>query len=170
MSSSKEKFIAKVPRPNFSDGIDMLKDFSQEVQRHLIAIRNMLLVLETMPSDKEAIGEVYKTFHTIRGMSNFLMLDDIFVLTGEVEKLMDLARKDIVILDTPDIELVTNAVQSLQKLLELLDEQIHNEGMLQSPYHDIAPLVASLEEITRKKFKIAHQPKTTIGDIPTIQF
>ena len=73
----KQEFKSQIPQLDLSEGPDMLTDFSREAQRQLISSRNSLLVLESVSTDKEAIENIFKTFHTIKGLADFLQLQDI---------------------------------------------------------------------------------------------
>lgn len=150
-------FAAQIPILDLSEGTEMLNDFSREAQRHLISARNSLLVLESVPTDKESIENVFKTFHTIKGLADFLKLHDIFWLTGKIEMMLDLVRKDILSCESDTIQLINEAVKSLQKLLELLDEQIANDGKLRSPYLDVGPLVKNIQDVLDRK---SHETST----------
>ena len=170
MVSKNKKFTPTIPQVNLEESSDMLTDFSGEAQRHLISARNSLLVLETMPSDKEAIENVFKTFHTIKGLADFLHLKDIFVLTEATESLVDLARKNFIEFEGKAFQLVTQSIEQLQKLLELLDEQISNKGQLRSEYPDIGGLIASIHGVTSKKPSTIKTNIEKSSAIPTIQF
>ena len=79
--SEEFQFKSQMPVLDLSEGSEMLTDFSRESQRHLISARNSLLVVETVSTDKEAIENIFKTFHTIAGLSDFLQLHDIYHLS-----------------------------------------------------------------------------------------
>ncbi len=163
-------FAAQIPILDLSEGTEMLNDFSREAQRHLISARNSLLVLESVPTDKESIENVFKTFHTIKGLADFLKLHDIFWLTGKIEMMLDMVRKDLLECESQTVHQITEAVKSLQKLLELLDEQIAHDGKLKSPYLDVGPLIKSIQAVLDSKHGAALVVKTAIRIVPKINF
>lgn len=169
MDINPEKFIARVPEIDFADGTEMLTDFSREAQRHLISARNSLLVLETIPTDKEAIDNIFKTFHTIKGLADFLQLHDICYLTNEAELMMDLVRKNVLTMEPHLNGLAVDVMDSLQKLLELLDEQIANGGKAKDPYFDVSEVIRMIKNITAQK-TMAPAAKTSTKSIPMINF
>lgn len=136
----------------------------------MISARNSLLVLESVLTDKESIENVFKTFHTIKGLADFLKLHDIFWLTGKVEMLLDLIRKEILLCEPQTVHLISDAVKSLQKLLELLDEQIACDGKLSSPYLDISSLIKSIQEMLDSKEGAVPTLRTNIRILPKINF
>jgi len=168
MHSAQPKFTPTIPKLNLLEDRDMLTDFSREAQRHLISARNSLLVLETVATDKEALENIFKTFHTIKGLSDFLTLDDIYTLAQESENLMDLLRKDTLHFEGETAHLITKAINTLQRLLELLDEQIENGGELKSKYLDIGKLIESLKKITTRQTEPRAKISKTANSMPTI--
>lgn len=163
-------FAAQIPILDLSEGTEMLNDFSREAQRHLISARNSLLVLESVPTDKESIENVFKTFHTIKGLADFLKLHDIFWLTGKVEVMLDLIRKEALICEPQTVHLIEDTVKSLQRLLELLDEQIAQDGKLKSPYLDVGPLIKTTQELIDRKDAAASVQRANIRILPKINF
>ncbi len=163
-------FAAQLPVLDLSEGTEMLNDFSREAQRHLISARNSLLVLESVPTDKESIENVFKTFHTIKGLADFLKLHDIFWLTGKVEMMLDLIRKDFLDCEPQTVHLLSDTVKSLQKLLELLDEQIAHDGKLKSPYLDVGPLIKMIQSMLDTKEGATPAARTTVRILPKINF
>jgi signal transduction histidine kinase len=163
-------FAAQIPILDLSEGTEMLNDFSREAQRHLISARNSLLVLESVPTDKESIENVFKTFHTIKGLADFLKLHDIFWLTGKVEMMLDLIRKEALICEPQTVHLIEDTVKSLQKLLELLDEQIAHDGKLKSPYLDVGPLIKTTQEMIDRKDATASVQRANVRILPKINF
>ena len=71
---------------------DVLEEFYQEADEHLVSIEAALLDLEQDPEDPEAIRSMFRSFHTIKGVAGFLDLTPIRVLAHEIETLMDLMR------------------------------------------------------------------------------
>lgn len=170
MTESHKKFTARIPELDLSEGPDMLTDFSREAQRHLIAARNALLILETVPTDKDAIEDIFKTFHTIKGLAQFLQLLDIYAITSAAESLMDQSRKDVIHLGPDLIPVVVEAIAVLQKLLELLDEQLANDGKLKSEYYDAGTLVETIRNITEKSADAVRVAKPAGKILPTINY
>jgi len=168
MSPDDSQFKPSVPQLNLLEDREMLTDFSHEAQRHLISARNSLLVLETVATDKEALENIFKTFHTIKGLSDFLNLTDIYSLTQEAENLMNFLRKDALHFESEPAHLITQSINTLQRLLELLDEQIENGGHLKSKYIDISALIQSLRKINTQPSEPRAKPSKATKSIPTI--
>jgi two-component system chemotaxis sensor kinase CheA len=77
---------------NMAENGELLTEFHAEALDHLQQIESALLALDEKPDDPEAINSIFRSFHTIKGVSGFLHLTPMHTLTHEVESLLDLAR------------------------------------------------------------------------------
>lgn len=169
MYSDKIKFSSQVPDLALFGEPEMLSAFTKDARLHLQKARSSLFVLATVPGDKEAIENIFKTFHTIRGLSDFLQLHDITCLSDDAQRLLDMIRKDMLPMDEGIYDVLSEAMEKLLKLLDLLEEQLSNKGQLKSPYLDIAPMI---EKISRLR---DNAPQPTMSSyaserMPTIDF
>jgi two-component system, chemotaxis family, sensor kinase CheA len=96
---------------------ELLKDFIEEAREHLSNIELNMLALETNPDDRDAINEVFRPFHSVKGVAGFLNLRDIHELSHEVENLLDEARAGKLTITNAVIDLVLQAVDVLKGLL-----------------------------------------------------
>jgi two-component system, chemotaxis family, sensor kinase CheA len=96
---------------------ELLKDFIDEARENLSSIELNMLALETNPGDLDAINEVFRPFHSIKGVAGFLNLRDIHELSHEVENLLDEARAGRLTITDAVIDLVLQAVDILKGLL-----------------------------------------------------
>jgi two-component system chemotaxis sensor kinase CheA len=98
---------------------ELLGEFHAEALDHLSQIEAALLSLEQNPSDPEALSAIFRSFHTIKGVSGFLQLVPIHTLTHEVESLLDLVRNGKLVLDSV---IVTEVLRSRDAIQELVDQ------------------------------------------------
>ncbi|MCB9849233.1 MAG: chemotaxis protein CheW [Phycisphaerales bacterium] len=84
-----------VPEPLLIDTkeIEFVVAFIEEAAEHIENIEAALLEVEQSPDDSEKINELFRPFHTIKGMAGFLNLRDVNCLTHEVETLLDQGRR-----------------------------------------------------------------------------
>ncbi|HVP10977.1 MAG TPA: chemotaxis protein CheW [Phycisphaerae bacterium] len=91
--ASEEAPYEQVPQRIDAKEMEFVKGFLEEANEHIQAIEAALLEVERTPEDKTSIDNLFRPFHTIKGMAGFLNLRDITCLTHEAETLMDQARK-----------------------------------------------------------------------------
>lgn len=98
---------------------ELLGEFHAEAIDHLQQIEAALLVLDATPDDRDALNGLFRSFHTIKGVSGFLHLGPMHRLTHEVESLLDLARTDRLRL-TPAI--ITEILNSRDAIVEMVGQ------------------------------------------------
>jgi len=59
------------------DDVPLVLDFITESGEHIESAEAGLLELETKPDDKEVLNQIFRAFHTIKGMAGFLNLTNI---------------------------------------------------------------------------------------------
>ncbi len=148
--SHRKQFFPKVPVLDLAENREMIAEFIAEALKHLLTVKNSILILESMSSDQEATDTIFKAFHTIKGLADFLNLDDIRTLTEETETLVNLVRRNVLKFDNKAASVITQSVDGLHKLIELLNEQLINHGELKSAYYDVSALIKSIRLITDK--------------------
>ncbi len=156
----------QVPKLDLSEGAEILGEFMAESGEHLVGAEDALMALETHPGDEQEINKLFRAFHTIKGVAAFLHLEDIKMLAHETETMMDYVRRQMLVLDVSVAEAVFSAIDSMRKLLALLSEQIQNNGVLTSPYHDVSSVISELRSIT-SGVETPHKkgPEKKLGEI-----
>lgn len=166
MHNQKTTSIARIPLLDLSQGTEMLSEFTAEALNLLIDAENSVHTLEKFNQEPAAIANLFKIFHTIKGLAGFLNLEDMRLLSSEAEKMLDMIRKEKMEFSDSVIPLTSNIITALRRLLLLLKEQIENHGQLKSPYWDIGPLVDQIRD-TLSGFLAETDDPTLLGARPT---
>lgn len=72
---------------------ELFESFLVESDELLDNISQDLMIIENQPNDIELINKIFRGFHTIKGTSSFMGLDNISGLTHEAEELLNKLRK-----------------------------------------------------------------------------
>lgn len=104
----------------------LVLDFITESNEHVETAESALLELENHPADSELINKIFRGFHTIKGMAGFLNLTEIQSLAHSSESLLDLARKNQLVLVGDISDVVFEAIDSLKKMLASLKVSIES--------------------------------------------
>lgn len=104
---------------HLTENAELLAEFHAEAGEHLSQVESSLLILDERPDDRDALDQLFRSFHTIKGVSGFLQLTPMHMLTHEVESLMDLARNRRLRI-TPEI--VTAVLQSRDAVQEMVGQ------------------------------------------------
>ena len=121
--------------PISDEDMEIMGDFVAEAEENLENIEIYLIELEQDPSDKEIINNIFRPFHTIKGVAGFLSLKKINQLAHATENLLDSARSDEFLIN----DIATDAIlESVDMLKQLVDRVKQGAGKgVRLPDHDI---------------------------------
>jgi two-component system chemotaxis sensor kinase CheA len=126
---------------------EILDGFVVEAREHLANAEGKLLVLEETPTDATVIADLFRAFHSIKGVAGLLGLSPIVRLTHALESLLDAARKKTRDLDRPGIDALLEARDVLQAQVDRVAAALERsaaEVSLPGPERLIATLEAVL--------------------------
>ncbi len=118
---------------------DYLELFLSESKEHLDNLNNALLELEKDTANREALNEIFRSMHTVKGMANSMGFEKIGKLTHEVEDVLDDMRKG-------DAEVHPDIVDILFKSFDLLEELIEKVAKGAGEDTDISGVLDNLAE------------------------
>ncbi|MFF2752586.1 chemotaxis protein CheW [Psychrobacillus sp. NPDC058041] len=105
-----------------------LEMFIEESKEHLQACNEHLLELEKNPSDIAIVNEVFRSAHTLKGMSATMGYEDIANLTHKMENVLDLIRNNKLHVTAELLDVVFIAVDQLEEMV--LDIAAGGKGKL----------------------------------------
>ncbi|WP_027937574.1 chemotaxis protein CheA [Anaeroarcus burkinensis] len=92
--------------------------FLEESREHLQALNQCLLDLENDPSNLSVLDEIFRSAHTLKGMSATMGFTTIAELTHEMENVLDLMRKEQLAASHELIDTIFRCVDTLEQLVE----------------------------------------------------
>lgn len=94
-----------------------LEMFIEESKEHLQACSEHLLELEKNPEDLAIVGEIFRSAHTLKGMSATMGFEDLADLTHKMENVLDAIRNEKIKV-TPEIfDVVFESVDHLEEMV-----------------------------------------------------
>jgi two-component system, chemotaxis family, sensor kinase CheA len=152
----------KLPDQDLSaEDREILSDFVMESLESLETVEVSLMDLEQDPGDLDSINAIFRSFHTIKGVSAFLNLDKINMLAHRAENLLDKARSGEIRIEATVIDIILESVDSLKKLIIGVQKGLEN-GISLDMGLDVTPLVNRIDEIQEKADQIGDKP---VGEI-----
>lgn len=100
--------------------------FSGEVNELLEGLEGKLLMLEKSPDNTEAIAELFRVMHTIKGTASMFGFTNMGKLTHDVEDLFQVVRAGDMRVDERILTISFSTVDLLRKLLDTGDELTAN--------------------------------------------
>lgn len=123
-----------------------LSMFIDESREHLQAISDNLLSLESSPEDVSIVHNIFRSAHTLKGMSATMGFEDIASLTHEMENVLDLVRNNKLKMDAFIFDCIFKSLDSLETMVE----DIIQGGTGKA---DVTGIVASLKSIVSGDYK-----------------
>ncbi len=105
--------------------------FLTEAREYLSNLNNSLVLLEKDPSLVEAIREIFRAAHTLKGMSATMGYDPMVRLTHQMEAVLDPIRSGTQSLSTRLVDILFVCLDQLSKWVDVLANQdfIEEEGL-----------------------------------------
>lgn len=149
------------PAPDLSDeDLDIFSGFVVESLEGLESIEVGLIELEQNPDDTESINTIFRSFHTIKGVSGFLGLERINKLSHRSENLLDKIRSNEINMDAEVTDVILDSVDLLKQMVKGVQNGMDNGTELDIG-SDIVPVVLRIEEIQA----VAQRGSKPIGEI-----
>lgn len=106
----------------FELDVETLQEFVVEAEEHLQAFESSLLLLEKTPEDREALNEAFRAIHSIKGLANYLGLENIGNLSHQMETQLARVRGGEIPIDHDLIELQLSVKDVLFNLINAVAE------------------------------------------------
>ncbi|MCH7813856.1 MAG: chemotaxis protein CheA [Planctomycetes bacterium] len=131
--------------------IEFVKGFVEEGAEHIEAIEAAVLAVEGVPEDTAKINDLFRPFHTIKGIAGFLNLRDINCLTHEVETLLDQARKGERKITPGLIDVVFDVVDTLRVQISSVGEWMTNPQGESVPQPPVSGMIDKLRRLVSSR-------------------
>ncbi len=137
-----------------------LSMFIDESKDHLQAMNDNLLALENAPDDMTIVQNIFRSAHTLKGMSATMGFEDLAHLTHEMENVLDLLRNQKLTMDDFIFDVLFKGLDSLEAMVYDIIEGGSGKA-------DVSALVASLQSIVSGDYKSQAGQQT--GNVPAKQ-
>ncbi|MGE7601772.1 chemotaxis protein CheW [Peribacillus sp. NPDC097675] len=119
-----------------------LEVFIEESKEHLQTCSEQLLVLEKNPNDLSIVNEIFRSAHTLKGMSATMGYEDLANLTHKMENVLDAIRNSKIILTPELFDVIFLAVDDLEAIVMSIAEG--GDGK-----RDVTNVVQKLQQIEK---------------------
>ncbi|WP_394137075.1 chemotaxis protein CheA [Cytobacillus oceanisediminis] len=99
-----------------------LEVFIEESKEHLQACNEQLLELEKKPEDIKIVNEIFRSAHTLKGMSATMGYEDLANLTHQMENVLDAIRNQKIKVNAEILDVVFLAVDDLEAMVHSIAE------------------------------------------------
>ncbi|KMJ58658.1 chemotaxis protein CheA [Bacillus sp. LL01] len=116
--------------------------FLEESKEHLQTINNQLLELEKQPANIEIVNEIFRSAHTLKGMSATMGYEDLASLTHQMENVLDLIRNSKLNVTSNLLDIVFRSVEYLEEMVI----SISNGGDGKKDVKEVVALLIKIEK------------------------
>lgn len=131
---------------------EVLSSFIQESHDHLDTIEDRILTLEN-GSDSDLIDDIFRSMHTIKGVSSFIGLNNIQSLSHSLESLLDRLRINELKINSDLISILLDGTDILANMIHFIEKESESKGngkqsyTITEPTIDYAPLIEKIRNI-----------------------
>jgi len=105
---------------------ELMNEFQIEAGEHLEACEQVLVKLSETPDNNEAVNNVFRHIHSVKGTASYLGLSHIASLAHAAESMMEILRnKEKVVMSEKDLDLLFD-------VLDVLKDMVSNRDVIQS--------------------------------------
>jgi len=95
-----------------------LSIFIDESREHLQALNDNMLTLENNPEDISIVHDIFRSAHTLKGMSATMGFEDLASLTHEMENVLDMVRNHKLQMDSFIFDCIFKSLDSLETMVD----------------------------------------------------
>ena len=99
-----------------------LEVFIEESREHIQACNEHLLALEKNPNDLSIVNEIFRSAHTLKGMSATMGYEDLANLTHQMENILDAIRQSKLSVSAELLDIVFLSIDHLEEMVQSISE------------------------------------------------
>lgn len=139
---------------------DVIREFILETHENLAQLDTDLVALEKDPTEKQTLGRVFRTLHSVKGTAGFIGLTKLQGVAHAAESLLSKLRSGELVFDQPIASALLGVVDAIRHVLAAVESD-GGEGS-----GDYTALVAQLDRLreapTPAALAIAHHPQPVV--------
>lgn len=116
--------------------------FIEESKEHLQAINANLLILENDPTNIQIVNEIFRSAHTLKGMSATMGFEDMASLTHEAENVLDLIRNDKLTINSEIMDVIFQSVDLIEGMVIHITEGGDGSADVSKPVRQLRAIVS----------------------------
>ncbi|MFP4329751.1 MAG: chemotaxis protein CheW [Spirochaetaceae bacterium] len=97
---------------------ELLKDFFVEAELQVETLESNVLVLENDPNNQDAVDEIFRAAHTLKGGSATVQMNELSHFTHLVEDVLDEIRKGVVAVSGDVVDILLQSIDVVKDMLD----------------------------------------------------
>ncbi len=147
---------------------ELLKDFFAEAQGQVDTLEQNILVLENDPHNKDAVDEIFRAAHTLKGGAATVQMFELSEFTHVVEDVLDEIRTGAVKVSEAVVDTLLKSIDVIKLMLEArLEGEIYEEDIGGLKNRLTSFLATSAEPKTKPKASAAQAKAAPVSNPPS---
>ncbi|MCQ2592560.1 MAG: chemotaxis protein CheA [Treponema sp.] len=147
---------------------ELLKDFFAEAEQQVDQLESNILVIENDPTNHEAIDEIFRAAHTLKGGSATVEMMELSHFTHSVEDVLDEIRSDRVKVDEDVVDLLLTSIDVIKAMLEARQNGYQYEENIDSILEKLHSYLPSSNKAKAPVQKPASTPTMAAAPTPSV--
>jgi len=143
-----------------------LEMFIEESKEHLQSCSEHLLELEKNPEDLAIVGEIFRSAHTLKGMSATMGYEDLADLTHKMENVLDAIRNGKIKVNAEILDVVFESVDHLEAMVYDIAEGGNGKRDVSSTVELLKHIEAGEADFKQPEISVAEQVATSSVTTP----
>ena len=133
---------------------ELLKDFFAEAEQQVENLESNILVIENDPANHEAVDEIFRAAHTLKGGSATVEMTELSTFTHAVEDLLDELRSGTVDVTGDVVDILLSSIDIIKEMLNCRQNGTIYEDDVSSVKEKLASFIPSKDEKKKKSSSV----------------
>lgn len=144
---------------------EIVDSFIIETTEILESLNLDLVVLEKKPKDAELLNQIFRSFHTIKGTSGFLGLEQMTLVTHKCEDILNKLRKGEAELTTKIMDGILLSYDKIKSLLSSITNDKNEDVEIEETCEILTSLISEMEtgKVTAKQKSKKRTEKSSVN-------
>lgn len=124
---------------------ELFNDFLNESREYIDSLESNIIELEKHPTNAKIINEIFRPFHTIKGVSSFMGLKKLNNISHETENALDMARNGKLKITGDVISVILKAIDLIKKIISNLSPEDRTERITDAEIEKLTALLKGIQ-------------------------
>ena len=133
---------------------ELLKDFFAEAEQQVENLESNILVIENDPTNHDAVDEIFRAAHTLKGGSATVEMTELSGFTHAVEDLLDELRSGTVDVTSDVVDILLSSIDIIKEMLNCRQNGTIYEDDVSSVKEKLASFIPSKKKKKKSKSSV----------------
>jgi two-component system chemotaxis sensor kinase CheA len=155
---------------------ELLNDFFEEAQLQIELLEQNILVLEDRNDDRDAVDELFRAAHTVKGAAATVQMAELADFTHALEDVLDMVRSGDIVVDEHAVDVFLAAIDIIKAMIESRENgQVYDDMEIGDVRNSLASLMSGDRPAVAQpsvntvpvQSAVQHEPVAPVSGQPT---